>query len=150
MVQQPDDCDEETCPECGVDLNKAAKRARRAAEERDDRRSGSSRHPISKVCPGCGHDTYEKRRSKAWVAFTDDRICKKCGTRYTPPTPLWAALVFIIGGFLVAVAGLGMLVLQLRSLNFGPIELGIAAVLIGMGGLSVFHGFRSLAEPGRG
>lgn len=41
-----------------------------------------------------------------YVAFASDRICKKCGTRYTPPTPRWAGVLFLICGlFLIAVAG---------------------------------------------
>jgi hypothetical protein len=33
------------------------------------------------------------------IAFAQDRICSACSTRYTPPTPAWARLVFGIVGF---------------------------------------------------
>src|SRR5262249_8664775 len=28
------------------------------------------------------------------IAFRSDRVCRECGTRYTPPTPTWAARLF--------------------------------------------------------
>jgi hypothetical protein len=60
-----------------------------------------SKYPISFECPrGCGTE-YEKCGSEEWVAFVSDRICKRCGTRYTPPTPVWAAVVFIVVGLIL-------------------------------------------------
>jgi hypothetical protein len=39
------------------------------------------------------------------VAFADDRVCKSCGTRYTPPTPKWAGvLLIVIGAFFASPA----------------------------------------------
>ena len=36
--------------------------------------------------------------------FAPDRLCVQCRTDYSPPTPLWAALTFLIlGGALAAV-----------------------------------------------
>jgi hypothetical protein len=147
--------DEDGCPGCGAHLRKTDRRRRRDAHDRDDSRAAGP-YPVSKVCPECGHDEYEKRRPKGWVAFVDDRICKKCRTRYTPPTPLWAALVFIVGGLGVALAGvLALLFLLLSIVRAGSrptaalVELGIGVALIGMGGLATFHGFRCLAKPGK-
>ncbi len=57
-----------------------------------------SKYPISSVCPDCGGGEYKKWQSEEFVAFTLDRVCKACGTRYTPPTPAWAAVLFILIG----------------------------------------------------
>jgi hypothetical protein len=69
-----------------------------------------AKYPESKKCPRC-HGTDFKRVKPEGIAFTDDRVCKNCGTRYTPPTPLWAAVLFIVIGvpiFLVGVAAICM------------------------------------------
>ena len=58
-------------------------------------------HPIARVCPRCGSASFLRVRAKGPISFTDDRKCKECGTRYTPPTPRWAAIVFIILGLLI-------------------------------------------------
>ena len=62
--------------------------------------------PISKVCPHCGGQTYTRIAPSSSVAFAKDRVCKQCGMRYSPPTPLWAAIIFIvIGAFLTLFFG---------------------------------------------
>ena len=62
-------------------------------------------YPVSRTCPKCGSKKYTKRAAEAFVSFAPDRICTKCGYRYTPPTPKWAGVVFIICG--LALMGLG-------------------------------------------
>lgn len=62
-------------------------------------------HPVSLVCPKCGANDYKAVRPSAMVAFTDDRVCNACSTRYTPPTPFWARLIF--GAFGLAATGVG-------------------------------------------
>jgi hypothetical protein len=144
------DTAEDVCPDCGADLGKIT---RRAARRRAGARHQGPPYPVSKVCPECGHDKYEKRRPKGWVAFTDDRVCKECGTRYSPPTPLWAALVFIVGGLLLAGAGaifFFVFVLSLRGGRFPAIDIALEVGIMVMGGLAAAHGFRCLANPGRG
>jgi hypothetical protein len=61
--------------------------------------------PISKVCPQCGRNEYTARKSDAFVAFTDDRVCKDCRTRYSPPTPIWACILFMLSGLALPVLG---------------------------------------------
>ena len=56
-----------------------------------------SKYVISKVCPACGGNEYEKRRSEEFVALTSVRVCQSCVTRYTPPA--WAGVVFILAGW---------------------------------------------------
>ena len=61
------------------------------------------KYPIAKVCPQCGGTNYDTKAPGGFMpAFTMDRICKACGTRYTPPTPAWAGIVFIVIGLLLA------------------------------------------------
>jgi len=151
--EPPPGADGDVCPGCGADFRKparrkVARRARRDADDRDHRPGRGPPYPVGKVCPECGHDKYEKRRPKGWVAFTDDRICTRCGTRYTPPTPVWAALVFLFGGLLVAGVGAVFLLVSLLGRG-GVINVGLAVVLVGMGGVAMFHGVRCLAGPGR-
>ena len=51
-------------------------------------------HPVSQACPNCGSTEYKAVKPAAMVAFTSDRVCQACSKRYTPPTPLWARLIF--------------------------------------------------------
>jgi hypothetical protein len=57
------------------------------------------------------------------LAFTDDRKCKQCGERYTPPTPAWGGPVFLISGIVLALMGGGLLAwsaLDTLLFNLGP------------------------------
>jgi hypothetical protein len=59
-------------------------------------------YPIAQVCPHCGSDSFFRLAPKGRIAFANDRKCKDCGTRFTPPTPPWAGVLFICaGGFFV-------------------------------------------------
>jgi hypothetical protein len=58
---------------------------------------------VSTVCPSCGSAEHEKVKPAAMVAFAQDRVCRICSTRYTPPTPIWGRLLFGVIG-LAAVA----------------------------------------------
>lgn len=59
------------------------------------------KHPISRKCPTCHGIDFKRVAPEAALAFTDDRVCKSCGTRYTPPTPLWAAVIFLVVGIVI-------------------------------------------------
>jgi hypothetical protein len=99
--------------------------------------AGSSSHledyreagvPVSHWCPRCAHATaFERRKPNRLIAFTADRVCKVCGTRYAPPTPPWAgALLGFIG---LSIVGVGLLAMATLgwSLAF-VIALLVAAV----------------------
>jgi hypothetical protein len=106
--------------------------------------------PISAVCPKCGEKQYTAERPSRWVAFADDRICTSCGTRYSPPTPRWAAVVFILVG--LSLVGLGPLALFSLILSFDPRRIPTIAVevvfsLVGV--LAIAQGIRALARPGK-
>ncbi|HZY90422.1 MAG TPA: hypothetical protein VFE78_36710, partial [Gemmataceae bacterium] len=77
---------------------------------------------MSRVCPDCGHAGFKGVRPNRLIAFTWDRVCKECGTRYTPPTPVWAGVVFILAGLPLVLVGLLALLGQLAR----PNPLGLA------------------------
>jgi hypothetical protein len=85
------------------------------------------------------------------VAFTDDRECVACGARYTPPTPVWAAVIFILLGVLItAVGGTGVVFyLFLVEKNFiEGIHLGVSTAVTGVGLACTLFGIRSLRSRG--
>jgi hypothetical protein len=91
-------------------------------------------YPVSRTCPKCGSTAYKSVQPKTMVAFTWDRVCQGCSTRYTPPTPLWARLIFagfglaaLVGGAITAYA-----VMQGAHSAFGLLG-PIAFILAGLG-----------------
>jgi hypothetical protein len=107
---------------------------------------------VSPVCPRCGATEHRKVRPRTLVAFANDRVCLECDTRYTPPTPLWAALAFLAVGAVLGLAGLAgvtiaLVLLVLRG-HFDPFFLGLGAALAALGGAALWHGTRSLAAGG--
>ena len=55
-------------------------------------------YPVSKTCPKCDSKKYTKIAAETVISFAPDRICSQCKYRYTPPTPRWAGVVFIVCG----------------------------------------------------
>ena len=101
-----------------------------------------SRYPVASHCPDCGSKDFKRVKPEGRVAFTDDRKCTACGTRYTPPTPAWAAVVFILLGILITAVGIvfGFAFLirrddvRLRDLVYGTIltVFGLSAIIYGI------------------
>src|SRR5262245_26574957 len=60
--------------------------------------SYQSKFPVSTACPNCGGTAYAATAPETPLAFVSDRTCKACGTRYTPPTPKWGAVLFVLLG----------------------------------------------------
>ncbi len=141
---------DERCPSCGVDLNQARELKRTEEQERRVRSAPKGSYPVSNVCPKCGNAEFKKRKPDKWIAFTADRVCTACQTRYTPPTPTWAGVVFIfVGLFLTGVGFVGVLVQLLRpdgASLVGSICEGFIGVI---GVLAILHGVRSLIKPGK-
>jgi hypothetical protein len=107
--------------------------------------------PISTVCPACSAAEFRKVRARRWIAFSDDRICRSCGSRYAPPTPRWAGVVFVLIGVILCVAGAAIALLVALNLLSGSaraldveIDLAIAGGLLVLGVASSVHGFRAL------
>src|SRR3954469_7070788 len=72
-------------------------------------------YAVSTVCPQCGSGEYKSVQPASMVAFTWDRVCKACSTRYTPPTPVWGRAVFGVVGVAAVTLG-GVMLYGL----FGP------------------------------
>ena len=50
-------------------------------------------------CPNCGEISFTKVAFEGIsVKFQHDRKCVSCGSVYTPPTPLWARIIFLLLG----------------------------------------------------
>jgi hypothetical protein len=73
--------------------------------------------------------------------FVKDRVCNRCGTRYTPPTPAWAALVFILLGIFFLGGSIGSFFFA----DDGRIIPRVIGIAIGASAIGL--GFRSLANP---
>src|SRR5262249_24744197 len=105
-----DQADQDRCSSCGGDrfsavaLEVGKDRKQEFREQRRKQAGTASRqiYPVSNIFPACGHADFWQRRPERLIAFKRDRVCTSCGTRYTPPTPWWAALVFIAAGLLLA------------------------------------------------
>ena len=74
-------------------------------------------------------------RPAAMIAFTDDRVCAKCSTRYAPPTPAWARVVFALAGLLfglgAAAIGVGAVLAPERVIR--ALTLGVPMALVWIG-----------------
>ena len=109
-----------------------------------------SKYPISQVCPKCGGGEYTKQRSEEFVAFTSDRVCGACGTRYTPPTPAWAGVVFILIGLPLAAFGGFAIIFRIASGNvLGLPAMACEGFLGFLGLLALGQGARALMRPGQ-
>lgn len=109
-----------------------------------------SKYPISKVCPQCAGTAFKRKKSEEFIAFGSDRICDACQTRYTPPTPVWAAIVFILIGLLMALFGGYAIFTRLTRGNIIGIPAMIIEGFIGfLGLLAIGHGLHVLVRPGK-
>lgn len=111
-----------------------------------------SKYPISGACPNCGSTEYAKRRPKTLVAFMSDRMCKACKTRYTPPTPVWGGIAFILVG--LALAGFGVFAMYSNVVarnggSPGGLAMAIEGFLAGVGVVAICKGVKALIRPGK-
>lgn len=137
------------CPQCGADApwTPPPPVVPPPVAERPKPADG---YPVSAGCPECGGRAYRTRRPDRFLTFVSDRVCTDCGTRYTPPTPRWAAVVFLAVG--VPLAGISLLSIALRLASGNPLMIpGIACegFLGALGGLAVVQGVRALWRPGQ-
>ena len=105
--------------------------------------SATQGFPVSNVCPSCNSDKFTRIAPQSFVAFAKDRVCTQCGTRYTPPTPLWGAIVFMLLGVFFLGGGIGSLFLQDNPRVFPR----IIGIVIGVSSLVL--GIRSFIKPGK-
>lgn len=121
-----------TCPQCRGDLDGAP-----AAKP-------MAHGLISHACPKCGGTEYQAVKPDRLVAFVYDRICQNCHIRYVPPTPLWAAIVFIVLG-LALVGGAGADVL-FHARDGEAVFTIWKLMFVGLGVISLVYGIRSLGR----
>lgn len=100
--------------------------------------------PICSRCPNCGRNEYLPIRPARIIAFRSDRECETCGTDYSPPTPLWAAIIFILLG-IIFTAGCGIS-LFLAIADGSILALPSNALFFALGVLCIRHGIQSLRE----
>jgi DNA-binding transcriptional regulator GbsR (MarR family) len=100
------------------------------------------RRPVSKKCPRCGSSEYTRITAWTFVTFANDRKCRRCETAYTPPTPIWAGVVFLV---------LGLFVLPFMCMGLGGLIArggGLVGLLLGsplaLG--AIWKGFATLAS----
>src|SRR5262245_44369460 len=102
---EPGSAAPDKCPDCGGDrTNPAAMRGQ--FERSPEGGAPAGVYPVSRVCPACGHAGFERVDPARWVSYGMDRVCRACGTRYTPPTPAWAGVVFVLIGLLFLALGI--------------------------------------------
>ncbi len=102
-------------------------------------------YPVSRSCPTCGRVKFRTVRPDGLVAFTHDRVCTMCGTRYTPPTPLWGAWALIVTGIVMLLMAIAGGVLSTMAVDACALA-GEAFVAV-LGGLAVIQGIRGLSHP---
>jgi predicted RNA-binding Zn-ribbon protein involved in translation (DUF1610 family) len=146
---------EDRCPLCGGDFDSAV--AQEVQRERDAQDQSAATpavnsslsdpaptaFPVSETCPKCAGAQFTRVPPQSMVAFAKDRVCTQCGTRYTPPTPLWAALVFILLGVFFLGGSIGNVLVMDNPRIFGTIfgaVIGVSALVLGI---------RSFIKPGK-
>ena len=101
--------------------------------------------PLARQCPKCAGKKYRKVRPQARVTFVNDRVCLECDTRYSPPTPPWAAVVFVVAGALLAGVGILDLVLLAGNRNVCSVpSMIVDGLLAVIGLLAVRHGLLAI------
>ena len=96
---------------------------------------------IAKKCPNCGGESASKVKPDRWVSFAYDRACIECGTRYVLPTPVWAALLFMLLAMIFLLWG-GVTLLAGPVRGAVPMVLGVLWLLIGL--VCAKHGIAAL------
>ena len=109
--------------------------------------------PSSTRAPGAASPRRAGGPPTSTVAFAKDRVCKDCGTRYSPPTPLWASLVLVVlGGAMTVFFGIvcvpvGIALFQSHDRTrpeMSPMALVCPGTLFLFGVISLVHGIRTL------
>jgi hypothetical protein len=103
-------------------------------------------YPISAICPQCGGTKYTRRKPNRLVAFVNDRVCRACNTRYTPPTPVWAGVLFLLAG--LTLPFLGLVLTSLLVHPFSIAGLICEGVIAALGVAAFVGGIRELINSG--
>lgn len=100
--------------------------------------------PICPSCPQCGSRRFQSIRPDGVLAYRNDRQCLACETRYSLPTPAWAAIVFILIGIVLAVGCTASLIIVMARGSIAGLPLNLAFAMLGI--VSVRLGFLSLRQ----
>jgi hypothetical protein len=133
------------CPTCGGDVASglaAEVRRERQATTQTAAVAAGERYPVSRVCPKCGGTTFRRVRPASMVAFALDRVCEACGTRYTPTTPLWAAIAMILTGLVLMLMGFGGGFFSMAAADICALLCEGSLAVLGV--LAIVQGARSL------
>lgn len=96
------------------------------------------------TCPDCGSST-TKSAGTSTFQFVSNKKCKDCGAVWTPPCPLWGAVIAIILGGAGCLVGLaivpasfighvnGQLTLRFGGESFLGALVGLAIAAVGFG-----------------
>ncbi len=104
-------------------------------------------YPISATCPKCGGTEYARRKPNRLVAFVSDRVCRACNTRYTPPTPVWGAALFLLSG--LSLPFLGFVLTSLLVHPFSIAGLICEGLIAALGVAAFVAGIRELVNSDR-
>jgi hypothetical protein len=135
------------CDACGADYSNPQAAEVRAEVRKEARQAMRGKHPVSAVCPKCRGLQFKEVRPDCWVTFTNDRVCRDCDTRYTPPTPAWAAALFIFAG--VFMAGFALIAVVAGLAQGNPLPIVCEGLLGLLGIMSIGHGIRTLMRQGK-
>jgi hypothetical protein len=105
-------------------------------------------------CPNCDGIEYTEVTPEGGGAIAHDRVCRGCGTRYTPPTPLWVAVLLIASGVFLALPGIvtiGVVIKMAITMQQGTIGAVLAfwwcvAISFLFGSRFIVHGWRSIGR----
>jgi ribosomal protein L37E len=93
-------------------------------------------------CSSCGHNQFDRTAPKALVAFSRDYRCRRCGHCFPAATPIWASLLFLLGGLPLTLAGLFATVAGANDSN--PVAQLLGMGMLFMGSTAAWHGGKTL------
>ncbi len=105
------------------------------------------------ICPECGSKRTKEAHSgfngKEVFVIVRDRICKECGTEFTPPIPAWAPYLLVIAGCVIVLGiigfGIGFILSEEVAQFRQPIRLAIFLLVVGSAGaFMTFKGVRMI------
>lgn len=81
-------------------------------------------HIVSSICPSCRHAEYTEVKPDNFVAFANDRVCARCGSRYSPPVPWWAGFLGVASGLAGGVLAAWYIRHEMLQSNLGRMPAG--------------------------
>lgn len=104
----------------------------------------TTKRPICSYCPKCGSRRFQSVRPTGFFAYRKDQQCIACDTAYSPPTPAWAAILFILIGLLLVIGCVVSLIIALARGWIAGLPLNLLFTVVGL--LSLRQGIYGLRE----